>query len=300
MKVLILRPERSFLPEVDAYANAFSQAGIESVIRPEDGEDLLLEEFDVVYRFAGFLRPLAGNSREIHEYSSGSTGHLPRLKDLAKSTFSAPPAGRVFTEAFVRRQFHFRHKAPEIFREIGLSPTFLEVRGSVEKTTDVVYVGSIHGRSGVADTLIRLAQKGLTVAVAGNADELTQRNFLSSGIEYAGRLAPDEIPSFIARAHFGLNVMPNVYPLVHQTSSKVQEYLAAGLTVISNDYPWIRDHSRALGYRYINLDDVLGNSQSKLPTYEPVSSAVMQGRSWGHVLDRAGFVDFVAKCGRDD
>lgn len=298
VKVLILRPATAFLPEADAYEQVLASAGMTVVTHPADTPDVSAGDFDVVYRFAGFLRSLGVDTPEIHEYSSGSTGHVPRIKNLAKSLLSNRPAGRVFTEPFVRRQFHFARRAPSIFREIGVNPAFLLTRDSVNKDIDVVYVGSISGRAGVASTLIGLANRGFKVAVAGYADAAVQSDFLRNGIEFAGRLTPDKIPRFIARSTHGLNLMPNVYPLIHQTSSKVQEYLAAGLTVISNDYPWIRDHSRSLGYRYINLDDVLGNSQPKLPSYEPISSGVIREMSWDQVLDRAGFVDFVAKCGR--
>jgi hypothetical protein len=298
MKVLILRPVTSFLPEADAYEQALSSAGMTVVTRPADAPDVSAGDFDVVYRFAGFLRSLGVDTPEIHEYSSGSTGRVPRIKNLAKSLLSNRPAGRVFTEAFVHRQFHFVRRAPSIFRDIGVSQAFLLARDSVDKDIDVVYVGSISGRAGVASTLCDLASRGFKVAVAGDADATVQSEFSRNGIEFVRRLTPDEIPRFIARSTHGLNLMPNVYPLIHQTSSKVQEYLAAGLTVISNDYPWIRDHSRSLGFGYINLDDVLGNPQPKLSTYEPVASDVIRGLSWNHVLDRAGFVDFVARCGQ--
>jgi glycosyltransferase involved in cell wall biosynthesis len=49
-----------------------------------------------------------------------------------------------------------------------------------------------------------------------------------------------EVPDWLLRARAGLNLMPERTPLVQQTSTKVLEYLAVGLPVLSNDYLWAR------------------------------------------------------------
>ena len=296
MKVLILRPSTSFLPEADAYQRVLKASGIETeVLLPQEFNSDECD-FDLVYRFGGFLRPLDHDKPEVHEYSSASTGSFPRFKNLAKSFASSAPVGRVFTEDFVRRQFHFIRRRPNIFREIGVSSDFSAVRNTSRKRFDLVYVGSVSGRPGVSGHLINASKLGFRVGVAGDADSSIQQEFSRAGIEFVGRLPTNEIPQFIASSTHGLNVMPNVYPFAHQTSSKVIEYLSAGLTVVSNVYPWMTRHSKSLGYEFIRLERLSHYATSGLPELEPLPIDQVRELTWERVLERARFVEFVERC----
>jgi glycosyltransferase involved in cell wall biosynthesis len=55
-----------------------------------------------------------------------------------------------------------------------------------------------------------------------------------------GRVPQHDVPAQLLRARAGLNLVPRRLPLTQQTSTKAIEYLALGLPVISNDYPWAR------------------------------------------------------------
>ena len=63
---------------------------------------------------------------------------------------------------------------------------------------------------------------------------------LTPGVHCTGRIAQDQVPAQLLRARAGLNLMPERLPLAMQTSTKVLEYLAVGLPVLSNDYAWAR------------------------------------------------------------
>ena len=293
MRVLILRPSISFLPEVDAYARVLSAHG--HTVKISSAEDPVPDtsQVDLVYRFGGFLARRASHVPEIHEYSSASTGRAPHLKNAIKSRFSTRPVGRVFLNNSVRGQFHFEDSVPWITRDMGVDRRFLEVRDFRERSHDIVYVGSIEGRKRVEESLLRLAKKGLRVAVAGQADSVAIRKFKTAGISFAGRLPTHEIPGFLAQANYGLNFTPDVYPFNQQTSTKVLEYLTAGLTVISNSYPWIETHSRLIGYQYLDLRAFLSSSGCDLPTVSPLPLHVVAQFLWESVLARAEFVNFL-------
>jgi hypothetical protein len=49
-----------------------------------------------------------------------------------------------------------------------------------------------------------------------------------------------DVPTQLRRARFGLNLVSNIAPYNQQTSTKLLEYCAVGLPVVSNDYPWVR------------------------------------------------------------
>jgi hypothetical protein len=44
----------------------------------------------------------------------------------------------------------------------------------------------------------------------------------------------------VQEARFGLNLMPDVYPLNAQTATKIIEYCALGMPIVSTDYKWVR------------------------------------------------------------
>ena len=48
------------------------------------------------------------------------------------------------------------------------------------------------------------------------------------------------MPHQLRRARFGLNLVSNIEPYNQQTSTKLLEYCAVGLPVVSNDYAWVR------------------------------------------------------------
>jgi hypothetical protein len=63
---------------------------------------------------------------------------------------------------------------------------------------------------------------------------------LPPNVTFSGRLDHAQVPRHLRCARFGLNLVPNAAPYQQQTSSKVLEYCAVGLRVVSNAYPWVR------------------------------------------------------------
>jgi hypothetical protein len=49
-----------------------------------------------------------------------------------------------------------------------------------------------------------------------------------------------DVPHQLRRARIGLNLVSNIEPYNQQTSTKLLEYCAVGLPVVSNDYAWVR------------------------------------------------------------
>jgi glycosyltransferase involved in cell wall biosynthesis len=293
--VTVLRSSKAFLPEVAAYRTALEQAGFAVAVLDAAGFDPTAAHTDLVYRFGGVLRPLSRSVPEVHEYVSASVGRGAWAKDLLKSLADGRPAGRVFLNDYVRSRFHFPRSAPSILREMGVDPAFLAVRDTVEQRFDLVYAGVLSERPGVVDTLLALAGQGWHIGVAGRADERdTARLGSAASITFVGVLPAAEVPAFVAAGRAGLNLMPLVVPYIHQTSTKVLEYLVAGLPVVSPDYPWISGHAARLGYSVVPLDALLAGARPPLPP--PIDAATAAELLWPTVLAEAGFVEFVAAC----
>jgi glycosyltransferase involved in cell wall biosynthesis len=293
--VTILRSSKAFLPEVAAYRTALDQAGFAVAVVDVAGFDPAAAHTHLVYRFGGVLRPLSRSAPEVHEYVSASVGRGAWAKDLLKSLADGRPAGRVFLNDYVRSRFHFPRSAPSILREMGVDPAFLAVRGTVEQRFDLVYAGVLSERPGVVDTLLALAAAGWSIGVAGRADERDAARLAgAASITFAGLLPAEAVPAFVAGGAAGLNLIPLVAPYTRQTSTKVLEYLVAGLPVVSPVYPWISEHAARLGYSVVPLDALLRGERSSLPP--PLDAAAAAGLLWPTVLAEAGFVEFVAAC----
>ena len=84
-----------------------------------------------------------------------------------------------------------------------------------------------------------LGQAGLSLLLVGDVLPALQERLATLGhIQSTGRVPQDQVPAQLLRARAGLNLMPDVLPLSEQTSTKMLEYLALGLPVISNSYAW--------------------------------------------------------------
>ncbi len=63
---------------------------------------------------------------------------------------------------------------------------------------------------------------------------------LPASVTCTGRVPHTDVPHQLRRARFGLNLVGNIEPYNQQTSTKLLEYCAVGLPVVSNDYAWVR------------------------------------------------------------
>jgi len=64
-----------------------------------------------------------------------------------------------------------------------------------------------------------------------------------------------QVPHHLLRARIGLNLVSNVAPYHQQTSTKLLEYCAVGLPVVSNDYAWVRDFATHVDGNFHLLND---------------------------------------------
>jgi glycosyltransferase involved in cell wall biosynthesis len=100
-----------------------------------------------------------------------------------------------------------------------------------------------------------LGQAGLSLLLVGDVPPALQERLATLGhIQSTGRVPQEQVPAQLLRARAGLNLMPDVLPLSEQTSTKMLEYLALGLPVISKPYAWAQRTARAHAGRVQLLD----------------------------------------------
>ena len=243
---------RSYLPELAAY-----QAHIEGLghaVQLHTQAHTVPDGAQAVWWICGRVpadqaRRLKG-AVQVHEYASASVAPLAWLKDRIKQWQHPVPDFRVFQSEWVRQRMGFGDAVPEpvpyALRDMGVPDAFLTAQALQSPEFDLVYLGEMSRLLHFLPMLHTLGQAGLTLLLVGEVPPALQAHLAKLGhIQSTGRVPQDLVPAQLLRARAGLNLMPDVLPLSEQTSTKMLEYLALGLPVVSNPYAWAQRTARA-------------------------------------------------------
>ena len=159
------------------------------------------------------------------------------------------PHFRVFQSEWVRQRMGFGDNAlgavPYALRDMGVPDAFLTAQTQQAPEFDLVYLGEMRRLLHFVPLLHTLGQAGLSLLLVGDVPPALEERLVTLGhIQSTGRVPQDQVPAQLLRARAGLNLMPDVLPLSEQTSTKMLEYLALGLPVVSNPYAWAQRTAR--------------------------------------------------------
>lgn len=282
IKVAVEVNEKSFLPEAYAYRDYFISQGLQCDL--VDKRDPRLLKYDCAILFHGF-HPFWKKYPKlvIGEYHSLSTGRFNRIKDIFKRLLNVRPDLYIFLNDDVRKKLWINKGKKYITRGMGYSAKDFEAFSNQEKKYDVVYCGSY--REGVCDAIKKLADLGLTVAVVG-----AKINFKHDLITSFGRKKPTEARRIIAQAKYGLNYTPDVFPLNIQDSTKIIEYCAAGLGVITNRYHWVDKFEKDRSAKFLDIGCI--TNADFVHSYNFVTPDVSD-LEWDKLIKSSGIVNFI-------
>jgi len=256
IKILFIRSDKAFLPEIDAYIKYFNNTNeFEAYDSSKLGKDYIIDDFDIVWEFKGFGGVKSTDKILIHEYASLSTGSFPFLKNFLKRYLNTKPDLRVFLNENVKNGFGFKDNIDFCYRDMGIDESFLQVKDT-KKEYDFVYVGSICKGRGM-DVFLKEFTKTNPgkLCLIGNVDDDIYNTYkYNRDIIFTGKVAYSEVPSIASKAVYGINYIPDKYPFNIQTSTKLLEYLALGLKIITTDYKWIRDFEKKYRCNFYKLD----------------------------------------------
>ncbi|UUS60883.1 MULTISPECIES: glycosyltransferase [unclassified Acinetobacter] len=298
IKLAILKPELCYGPEIYALHNIILKS-FTSEISSEviDYQSFLKRQndFDIVYRMMGYS-PMIFNSidiPEIHDYASISTGKFIGLKNFIKRNFQKKPVFRTFLNQNVMTVFNFRDNVPFGFRDMGVNESFFDTYDFdfFGKKFDFCYVGDISKERGI-DSLIEFFKKTkLKVLLIGD-NKLGLND--CENIVFKGRVNNDEIPHLMNQSRFAINLVPDVYPYNIQTSTKLLEYLAINIPVLSNRNFWVEDFVIENNISLIFFDDFNALNKDFYSFYEERrSQSYCQVKKWEDVFLNSGLIDFL-------
>jgi glycosyltransferase involved in cell wall biosynthesis len=240
---------RSYLPELTAYQAHIEHLG--HAVKMHTQAHTVPDDAQAVWWICGRV-PAAQARRlqgavQVHEYASASVAPLAWLKDRIKQWQHPVPDFRVFQSDWVRQRMGFAGNAvPFALRDMGVPDAFLTAQSLHPPEFDLVYLGEMRRLLHFVPLLHTLGQAGLSLLLVGDVPAALQERLAALGhIQSTGRVPQDQVPAQLLRARAGLNLMPDVLPLAEQTSTKMLEYLALGLPVISNPYAWAQRTAQA-------------------------------------------------------
>jgi hypothetical protein len=297
MTIAFVHNDKAFLPEMDAYSRFFSGYHIKC-------ERVNKNEVERVHRQVEWwmmgtdLTKLKEGIFKIHEYCSTSVPPWRWWKNRGKSFLNAQPDYRLFLNEYVRKAFHFHDRIPFGYRDMGIPEQWLLADPLLyEREYDFVYTGDI---SPVREPELLLncfstgAMKDRTLLLIGKDYENLQAAYAGfENIVFTGPYPYNNMGSQILKARFGINYMIDKEPFNHQTSTKLLEYGALGLPVITTKYAWVEQFQQQYGGNFFYLESDLSNFSWEQVNNFPFSKPNLEALTWENRIRSSGVLEFL-------
>ncbi|KAA1039309.1 glycosyltransferase family 4 protein [Macrococcus equipercicus] len=291
INVALVHEGKAYLPEIAAYEkylNKHPQFKAEVVSEVKPGMD-----YDIVWKVMGFDPVKTKGAVLIHEYNTLTVGKNRAIKDVVKKLFNTKPNGRVYQSEFMKDFYNFKDKAPFIFREQGIDQSYFNVVS--EKIYDFVYIGSMD-ESRQLDAMFEFFSKTpkWTLLLIGTPNEKLKAQYSScENIIYTGRLEQSEIPAYASKARYGLNYVPDIYPFNEQISTKLLEYCALNLKIVTLPGRWVNNFESSSQAKFFKVKKNLSNlTAENLNQFDFITPDV-RNLEWNKLLENSGLIPFL-------
>ncbi|TFE04133.1 glycosyltransferase family 1 protein [Jeotgalibacillus salarius] len=291
--ILIKHSHKAYLPQIEAAVSYFENRDVPfQLINYDQSPEADEREADAIWSFPGIEYRNQLKIPRIHEYASLSTGYFPKVKNRLKKVVNTRPDLRIFLNELVEQAYQFSDHVPSIQRDMGVHTSFFNQQ-LTKKSYDFVYCGSISKSRGIHKVLnhFKTHQKKHSLLLIGAVeDDLYNRFKDESNITFTGKIPYSDVPSVAAQAIYGLNYMPDQYPFNIQTSTKLLEYIALDLHVITTRYQWAQQFQKKYHLPFTFVNENLSDLVIKEP---PLISAnydhsLKQCLTWDYVFLHSG------------
>ncbi|MCP9749917.1 glycosyltransferase [Ferruginibacter sp. HRS2-29] len=294
--IAFILPHNPYLPELKAYTDYFRARGFNTV-NISDLKELDTTEYHIEWHFMGIdTRPRKKNVIKIHDYTSLSIPPFAKIKDSFKKIITRKPDIRVFLNDQVRERMNFRDDVPYGLRDMGVNEIFFEVPADTPKEYDFCYLGNMDKIRRVDEFLLHFREhlKESRILMIGEPPAYLSRMFKNDpDIIFTGKVDYLKIPGLLAKCSYGLNYIPDIYPFNIQTSTKLLEYCACGLKVISNEYEWVRNFEKASAASFYFLDKEFKNfTLAGIRNFNYVNPD-MKKHEWEKVIDNSRVLEMI-------
>lgn len=292
-KIAILHEGKAYMPEISAYASYLNESGEfeADVIRDVTQ---ITDEYDIVWKIMGIDRKRNKKQALIHEYNTITVGKNAKLKDFLKRLLNVQPDGRIFQNKKVHQVYNFKDSQPYIYRDMGINKHYF-LKNGVKKEYDFVYIGTMDS-SRELDKMLEVFKNNqdLSIMLIGTPNPILENQFGHySNIHFMGRIPYEELPLTAAKARYGMNYIPDIYPFNKQTSTKLLEYCALDLKVVTTSYEWINNFERENNGRFFKLNSDLSNLTRKNLDLFDFNTPDLNHLEWSVLLKKAELIPFI-------
>lgn len=244
----------AYLPELQAYSEFLQAKGHEAQVHRH--VETIPSNPQVLWWMCGQvpteIAQRCSAAFHIHEYASASVPPMAWLKDRIKRARQPLPNYRIFQNKWVRQRMGFGDGVPSEFRDMGIAVGFFNQPPAQDfPEFDFVYLGEMRRLQHFPRVFEALAELRRRVLLVGEVPADLKVGFgRDPSVTVTGRVPHGDVPSQLRRARFGLNLVPGQSPYIQQTSTKLIEYCAVGLSVVSTDYQWVRDFEQQRDGRF--------------------------------------------------
>lgn len=294
MKKIAIRVSRNaYLPEIEIYKKYFRGYNFVDFYNVNE---IVGENVDLIWKFMGtdFKKrdvPI------IHEYASLSLPPFAVLKDWVKQNFNVKPDLRVFLNKHIASQYNFSDDVRFCYRDMGVSSSFFCRSVNSYKSYDFVYVGSMSKDRGIFRLLnhLKVDKKATILLVGQPPDDLYNAYKRYSNIIFSGKVPYDEVPGLAMQAEYAVNYIPDKFPFNMQTSTKLLEYVAMGMKIVTTSYSWVNQFEKTRNMKFFHIrEDCSDLDMESLRKY-PFQLTNIDDLRWESILDNSGLREAIAE-----
>lgn len=297
-KILIVKGEKAYLPEVYAYKEFLEKEKYQVKItsKPTMAEE---KWADIIWRLMGI--DLFNTKRKskflIHDYRSLST---TRLKDQIKKNLNKKPNLRIYLNDTVKEGMNFKDEVPYLLIDMGIAKEFcVPNKEHITKCYKFIYVGAINRFREIDKILewfIKSEFKNEKFLLIGTPEkEIYQKYKKFSQIIFLGKIDYFDIPKYLSKAEYAFCNIPNRYPYNEQTPTKYLEYVATNLKILANRTKWIErfleSQKEQKTFLYDNLNEITKESLKKFE----FNNINMENFVWENLLKKSKLLDVIRK-----
>jgi hypothetical protein len=206
------------------------------------------------------------------------------------------PDLRIFNGYFIESELNFQDGVQHIVRNPGVSAHFF-FDSKPQKEYDFVYLGAMDRSRNVLTYFDWICEKlPLSSIIAiGEPPPVKHLKQRYPNIHFVGRVAHQNVPLLLKSAEYGLNLIPDQYPYHLQPSYKLMEYCAAGLKVITTDYPWANHFEQFHQGRFFILNHHFANLNMESLSHFPFLTPDISQLTWENSFSQSGLLDLLLK-----
>ncbi len=295
MTIAFVHNNKAFLPGLYGYRQFFTRYGIQcEVVTPDELGTL---HRNVEWHFLGtdITKPREGIYK-IHEYPSTSLHPFRKWKDWVKSFMNTQPDFRIFQNEFVKESLNFHDSIPFGYRELGIPEEWLKNNQALQKEFDFIYSGDVSASRKIKDLInfFTATLKDHSLLILSNRyEELQAQNLPHRNIIFKGPVKKDRVREYLLKSKFAINYIPDIVPFNRQTSTKLLEYIACKIPVITSRYQWMNEFERLNGGSYFYLNKDMSNFTWEAVNNFSYSFPDLSDWTWEKQIRKSGVLEFL-------